>query len=51
MNLSERLHRLNELNRREETTHAAMVAGLAELVAVGLFISAVLVWAMIGSGA
>lgn len=48
---SERLYRLHELNRREEAAHAAVIAGLAELVAVVLFVGALLVWAMIGSGA
>ena len=44
MTPSERLYRLHELNRREETTHAAIIAGLAELTAVVLFFAAAFVW-------
>lgn len=42
---------LDRINARQEATAAMVVAGAAELVAITLFIGAVLIWAAIFGGA
>lgn len=42
---------LDDINAKQDVAAAALIAGLAEIAALTLFIGMVLIWAAIGGGA